>query len=337
MSREAFRTFNFKKDSVEMIREVNSVIQRYQAQGYTLTLRQIYYQMVSRNLILNNERSYKNLGNLINNGRLAGMIDWSAVEDRTRETHTPSHWRTPAGIIEACVNQYRIDKWDNQPRHVRVMVEKQALEGILIPLCEKLDIQFSANRGYSSSSAMYETGQELRGHIQRRKAVHVLYLGDHDPSGMDMSRDVADRLSEFSLGTVTVHRLALNINQVEEFGLPPNFAKTTDARSKAYIKEFGEESWELDAIDPETLVRLVTDAVIKLRDDDLYRERQRRECRMRIEMKGFLDGASKKRPDDYDDPAGFEPMTNEGIYKEDTDCERDCGTDEDTDSESASE
>ncbi len=157
-------------------------------------------------------------------------------------------------------------------------MEKQALEGVLIPVCNKLDVTFTANKGYASSSTLYEAGQRFRKEAAREDArdIVVLYLGDHDPSGIDMTRDVEDRLRLFmgdDLGydvTFKVIRLALNMDQVKALKLPPNPAKMTDSRATAYVEKFGDSSWELDAIEPAMLADLVTQAVIAERDNAIY-------------------------------------------------------------------
>lgn len=84
MPKIEYKSIKFQQKSLELIRLVNQVVEEYQAQGYELTLRQAYYQLVARGYIPNNERSYKNIGNLINDGRLAGLIDWYSITDRTR-------------------------------------------------------------------------------------------------------------------------------------------------------------------------------------------------------------------------------------------------------------
>lgn len=113
-----YKEINFRQSSLDLIKLVNQVIQEYQAQGYELTLRQAYYQLVARGYIPNNERSYKNIGNLINDGRLAGLIDWYAITDRTRNLRGNSHWDTPAEVIESAKYSYRLDKWEGQPNYV---------------------------------------------------------------------------------------------------------------------------------------------------------------------------------------------------------------------------
>ena len=143
------------------------------------------------------------------------------------------------------------------------MVEKQALEGVLNPVCAKWGISFTSNKGYSSASALYDTAKRLARKMDQGKNVVVLYLGDHDPSGIDMTRDLRDRLSLFARKTVDVKRLALNISQVRFLNLPPNPAKMTDSRAANYTAKFGRDSWELDAMAPRELAAVITASVKK--------------------------------------------------------------------------
>jgi hypothetical protein len=211
---------SFRGDGLEIIERCADILEDYAQQGYTLTLRQIYYQLVSHDLFPDDRRwsqipgtnrwvrdpngtknadpNYKWLGDLVNKGRLFGILDWDLIEDRARETVTPLHWGHPSEIVEAAAEQFRIDKWVDQPVHVEVMAEKDAVSGILEPVCRSLDVSFTANRGYSSQSFMYRRGKYLQGKLLEGKKVLVVYLGDHDPSGLDMDRDIEERLRLFA-------------------------------------------------------------------------------------------------------------------------------------------
>jgi len=287
--KEVFVDKNFRDDTYYLIEEVNSVLDKYREMGYDLTVRQVYYQLVAQALIENSLKSYKRLASAVNNGRLAGLIDWDMIVDRTRKVVIPAHWDSPADIVRSAAHSFRIDKWEDQPNHVEVMVEKQALEGVLIPVCRKLDIPFTANKGYSSQSAMYRAGKRIDQKLSDGKTPYVLYLGDHDPSGMDMDRDILERLSMFSEYPLEVERLALLMDQIEQMDVPENPAKTTDSRSKGYIAMFGGSSWELDAVEPQELERLVTEAVEGLRDEPTWDEAVAKENKMREELWAFVD------------------------------------------------
>lgn len=262
---------NFRSATLATITTANHIIEEYVAQGFDLTLRQLYYQMVARGHIENSERSYKNFGNVIDDGRLAGLIDWDRIVDRTRNLQTVGHFADPADIMRAAAASYRVDKWATQPNRVEVWVEKDALTGVIDPVCRRLDLPYFACRGYTSQSEMWGAGQRLARWRRRRQTPIILYLGDHDPSGIDMTRDVIDRLQLFA-GGIRVDRLALNWDQVETYNPPPNPAKLSDSRADAYIARFGGESWELDALDPTTLAGLIETAVAQFRDDQLWAE-----------------------------------------------------------------
>lgn len=280
--KEKFIDINFKNESILMIEKINRILTEYKKLGYRLTLRQLYYQLVSRDIIPNTDRSYKNIGRLVSDGRQAGLIDWRMIEDRNRETVYPSHWKTPADILYSAARSFRIDKWENQNYHIEVMVEKDALSGILEPVCKKLDVRLTANKGYSSSSMMYEMGKRMdEAYYENDKQVVVIYLGDHDPSGIDMTRDISDRLFLYS-GNIDfkVERLALNLDQIRLWNPPENPAKTTDSRFQAYMLEFGKSSWELDAVEPVTLAGLVETEINKYIDWNLWNEVELKESEM---------------------------------------------------------
>lgn len=285
--KEKFITKSFSQDSQLLIGKINAIIAEYARQGYALSLRQLYYQLVARDMIENTIKSYKRIGNIVSDARLAGLIDWEMIEDRGREMIAPPMWESPAQIVRAAADQFAIDRWSDQDYHVEVMVEKAALEGVLIPVCRELGIRFTANRGYSSQSTMYEAGKRIEQKCDDGKEIVILYLGDHDPSGIDMTRDVLDRLSMFSGTSIEVERLALNMDQIDAWNPPENPAKQTDSRFAGYVLEFGESSWELDAVEPATLADIVTRAVEKFRDDDKYNAALEREEKMRAELLKF--------------------------------------------------
>lgn len=299
--KEAFINKKFTSGSLDLLGDITRILDKYEEQGYDLSLRQLYYQLVAEGRIENSEKSYKNVGNLVSDARLAGLIDWQMIQDRGRTLVRNNHWKSPSEIIEASAQQFRIDHWGDQPVHVEVMVEKQALEGVLIPVCQSLDVSFSANKGYSSSSALYDAGYRLASYLQRGIHVTILYLGDHDPSGMDMTRDVEERLKMFSRYThydnarLHVRRIALNMDQIEDLNPPENPAKLTDSRASEYIKRYGDSSWELDAIPPNQLASLVENAVLGLRDDDIYEATLQKEERMRNDILRFLKEYNKKK------------------------------------------
>jgi hypothetical protein len=266
-----------------------------------LTLRQLYYQFVARDLIPNSQRSYKRLGDIINRGRLAGYLDWDFIVDRTRNLRSLAHWQTPGGVIDAAARSYARDKWSEGHTRVEVWVEKEALAGVVERVADENDVAWFACRGYVSQSELWGAAQRHLRYIEAGQRVVVVHLGDHDPSGIDMTRDIEDRLAKFldqdwlrshgqeflepgatsvARGVVreslqahvggdpiTVQRIALNMDQIERYSPPPNPAKITDSRAEGYIRRFGPESWELDALEPAMLSGLIAATIDTYRDD----------------------------------------------------------------------
>lgn len=266
MPKIRYQDFNFRPATLTMIDKANEIIVDYQAQGFDLTLRQLYYQFVSRDLIPNTQKSYKNLGSIINDGRLAGMIDWNAIVDRTRELRKLSHFDDPADIVQAVAEQFNLDRWEDQPYRPEVWIEKDALAGVFERVCNQLDVPLFSCRGYTSQSEMWVGAQRMLRYRGQGQVPLILHFGDHDPSGKDMSRDICDRLHLFTGKQMEFERLALNMDQVKDYDPPPNPAKITDSRAQGYIAEFGNESWELDALEPLVLEGLVRGAINKVVD-----------------------------------------------------------------------
>lgn len=283
MPKIQYKEIRFQQKSLDLIELVNQVVDEYSAQGYELTLRQVYYQLVARGYIPNNERSYKNVGSLINDGRLAGLIDWNSVTDRTRNLRKAGHWDNPADVIASARYSYNLDKWEGQPNYVEVWVEKDALVDIVGQACNPLDTPYFSCRGYTSQSEMWSAAQRFIRQDDREKRI-IIHLGDHDPSGIDMTRDIQERLELFG-ADVYVKRVALTMNQIQTYNPPPNPAKITDSRASKYIDQYGNESWELDALEPKVITDLIKKQVTMYRNDDIYRAVCDKESREKEELK----------------------------------------------------
>ena len=276
MPKISYQDRNFSESSVKIIEQANVIITDYSAQGFRLTLRQLYYQFVSKDLIKNNQKEYKRLGSVINDARLAGLIDWEAIEDRTRSLKSLSHWDSPKDILDVCSQQYRIDKWATQKFRPEIWIEKEALAGIFEGVCHELDVPYFCCRGYTSQSEMWAAAMRLEKYIDKEQTPIIFHFGDHDPSGIDMTRDIRDRLEMF-MGGLELQRLALNMDQVDQYSPPPNPAKATDARFSGYIKTYGDESWELDALEPSVLANLVRNSIDGIMDNDAWDKAEKRE------------------------------------------------------------
>ena len=265
----AYRDKTFTRNSLAVIDTARSICAEYQRQGFDLTLRQLYYQFVARGFLANKDTEYKRLGNIINDARLAGLLDWDYIVDRTRNLRGLAHWDEPSSVIDSAAYSYRTDRWANQAHRVEVWIEKDALVGVIAGACNRLDVPFFSCRGYTSQSELWGAAQRLGRYARLGQDSIVIHLGDHDPSGIDMTRDIGDRLTLFDAET-KVRRIALNMNQVEAYEPPPNPAKLTDARANGYITRYGNQSWELDALDPTTLDALITATINDYRDPEQW-------------------------------------------------------------------
>ncbi len=277
----------FQAKTQNLIDLCNDIIADYSAQGFSLTLRQLYYRLVSQGHIPNSVRSYKRLGTVISDARLAGIIDWFAIEDRTRSLRDRQRWTSPTEISEAVLSSYVIDRWENQPWRLEVWVEKDALIGVVGQAAGELDVPYFSCRGYTSQSAMWRGAMRTLDYLRDGQRVMIIHLADHDPSGIDMTRDIMNRLDVFWADRVKVKRLALNMDQIDQYQPPPNPAKITDSRYRAYALDFGESSWELDALEPQVIVDLIQSLIISHRDKGAWQEALERE----VAMKNVLEDA----------------------------------------------
>ena len=296
MAAITFRHTNFKRASLDRIEQMQKIVAQYAKQNLRLTARQLYYQFVARDLIPNTPTSYKNLTGLLADARYAGMIDWDAIEDRGRE---PTVWRDYENVrdfVDSSIRGYRLPRWADQDTYVELWVEKQALAGVLEPLAAEYHATLMVNKGYSSASAMFESAQRFIGRSnqaesdsydgsQPEKSTVLFYLGDHDPSGEDMVRDIRDRLKEFGVERLDVQKLALTMDQIRQYNPPPNPAKTSDSRYEAYAREHGASSWEVDALPPDVLQQIIrtafNDIVDRRRWDAVLRRERNDKERLR--------------------------------------------------------
>jgi hypothetical protein len=249
--------------SMVIIGQALEIIYEYDAQGLDLTLRQLYYQFVARGLLDNKQSEYNRLGGIISDGRLCGLLPWDKLVDRTRNLMGLETYKSPREILKAASKDYK--EWRPE-----VWVEKEALTGVVSGICNQLRVDFFACRGYNSQSEQWRAGQRLAQYVRDGQRPIVFHLGDHDPSGIDMTRDNSERLELFAGTPVIVQRLGLNMDQIEELQPPPNPTKLSDSRAAGYVDRFGYQSWELDALDPAYIRELIGSAVQRIRDSEVW-------------------------------------------------------------------
>lgn len=308
---------NFRTDTMAIIEAANAICQTYSG---SLTLRQLYYQFVARDLLPNEQKSYDRLQSIISDARLAGEFDWDYIIDRTRNLVDLPTWESPAKLLEAAAKQYRADLWAPQKRRVEVWIEKDAAIGTIERVCQLNNVPYFSCRGYTSASEMWSAATRVGEYLRNGEQTLILHIGDHDPSGLDMTRDIEDRLRMFihqdwandmlGFGSHTrgvikksmreamrekgstiedhqtpweVRRIALTLDQIEQYNPPPNPAKTTDARFLAYQEATGlDESWELDALDPFVMENLIQDEIDRFRDDGALGTAERKQEQDRL-------------------------------------------------------
>lgn len=362
------RNMIWTADKADLCNKIISVVVDYQNQGYRLTLRQLYYQLVSKDWIPNHDIVYKKISSILDDLRYNGDIDWDSIEDRGRLPYLP-YWVT--GIPDAlndAIRHYRLNRQENQTTIVEVWTEKDAISGILKRVTEKYHVRLCVNKGYTSSPAIYQSYCRFIETLTTFENIDILYLGDHDSSGLDMVRDIRERLifmfvngqqldslkahydgnsfmGEYSLGQLNdwvydglddyidecggddfidyleksfgldwkennllihvmksfrITHVGLTMEQIIEYNPPPNPAKITDPRAAKYIQKYGAISWEVDALKPRDLERILGDAIENVIDVNIYEAMLRKEKSDKEKIKSIVKDLNQKDTDDED-------------------------------------
>lgn len=284
-------TLRFQKAAKITLQQANVIIDEYAAKGFNMTVRQLYYQFVARGLIPeNNLKQYKRLVDILSRGRIAGLVDWNSLTDMNRYVRDAGY--APDGeylpFLKSSAAGWTINWWSDQEIIPMFMIEKDALVGTIDGICSEYQVPYIACRGYMSQSEQWRMGMRFRKLKKDGYTPVVFHLGDHDPSGIDMTRDNESRLWMFG-GHVEVNRIALNMDQVEEFNPPANPAKILDSRTTEYKKKFGDECWELDALDPQFIADLVEKAIKSVLDMKKFEARKAENERQTKEIVDLVD------------------------------------------------
>jgi hypothetical protein len=287
VTQESYKPRKFRRETLARIERANAILSEYTSAGLRVTLRQLFYQHVARNLIPNTVDEYKHLGRDMANARDTGLSDWDAFADRSREFCEPASWRDPDDFLGSVVPQYAEDFWITQKHYPVVMIEKDALVGVIAPVCARLRVPYFAIRGNVSQIPIRDAGQRAAGAIEQDRVPVVLYLGDHDPTGIDITRDLERRLAVYARHEIEVRRLALTMKQIRRYRPPPNPAKEMDPNLGKYVRQFGtRQCWELDALAPTMLAELIRTSVSAMIDEKQWAAAERRERRNRNRLSG---------------------------------------------------
>ena len=253
------------------------------------TVRAVCYRLFILKLISSMSRANTNkVGKQLVWAREQGIINWAWIVDETREAEKISSWDNPEEIISTAVNQYRKNYWTDQPNWVEVWSEKGTVRGTLAPVLKKYGVTFRVMHGYGSATSIHGIAEET---ARSNKPLVVLYVGDHDPSGLQMSEiDLPGRLKRYG-GSATIIRVALDANDVADGTELPSFeadSKIGDPRYKWFAENYGSRCWELDALSPVVLRQRVDDEILSLLDIDLWAHSVRIEAAEVESMSGIL-------------------------------------------------
>ncbi len=221
-----------------------------------MTVRQIFYQATTLGVVAKTEAEYKGtVVRLLTEMRRSGELPFGWIADNTRWMRKPTSHSSLDQALQRTAEAYRRSLWDDQDVYVEIWLEKEALAGVVFDITSEWDVPLMVTRGYPSLTYLYEAAEQIEG---KSKSAYIYYLGDHDPSGVDISRNVEERLREFAPDAdITFERLAVEPWQISAWGLPSRPTKTTDTRAK----HFDGESVEVDAISPADLRAIVRTAI----------------------------------------------------------------------------
>ena len=278
----------------EVVKAALEVFEQYDT---ALTLRQLYYRLVSRRLFPNTINSYKRLSRLMVKARETRDVPVNCLEDRSRRILG----RGDAGFVSAeeflkkriaslreSYKEFRLPMWVDQPNYILVSLEKDALSRLVSDIANQYSVRTFPTRGYPSFTYVQRMASYMRNRLSGKPTV-VLYFGDFDPSGVDIERDLSERLGKYNAGDFTVVRVALTDEQITKYDLPPMPVKTSDARSEAFLEAYGNKSVELDALDPNVLKFMVAQSISSHINLDAWMKKEKEIEKLKLWIKQKLE------------------------------------------------
>ena len=278
----------------QIVEEALEVFKQYDS---ALTLRQLYYRLVSKHLFPNTINSYKRLSRIMVKAREQRDVPVNCLEDRSRRilgrgdtgyASAEEFLRRRITGLKESYKEFTMLMWDDQPKYVIVSLEKDALSRLMSDIANQYSVKTFPTRGYPSFTYVNRMATYIRTRLKDKPTV-VLYFGDFDPSGIDIERDLEERLRKYDAGDFKVIRIALTKDQIQEYDLPPMPVKRSDARSEGFLESYGDQSVELDALDPNTLKLMVAQSIASNIDLDLWSKKEERIEDLKVWIKGKLD------------------------------------------------
>lgn len=257
------------KKTLELLETATRIL----AANHPMTLRQVYYQLVSRQAIKNNKSQYQAVSNILADARKDGTVPWEWMEDRTRRPRAVSMWADLAAYADTVRRSYRREVWQEQDDLIEVWLEKDALSGIFEDVLRPYGVTLNVGRGYDGWDSIHNAAER---YLEWGGDVCVLYFGDFDPSGEDMIRSLRERIGFFETCPEIV-KVALVAEDIELYNLPPDFTKATDTRQAAFVAKYGDVAVELDALPVDVLRDRLESEVTARLDMDTWAEVQRQE------------------------------------------------------------
>lgn len=278
MGRRRFKWTDLQTDKLKLVLEILKDLREY----LPLTLRQIYYQLVSKEYIENTQSAYTSLSKLIKWGRMDGYIEWNWIEDRVRVFHDLSGWYDSNNFINTSLKYflkgYKRYLLQTQDKYIEIWIEKDALASIFQRIAEPYTIPVVVCRGFTSISFLHDFKLRLQNYQDKEPI--MLYFGDFDPSGKEMLPAMKTTLqNEMGTRRIDFKRIALTEEQIDVYKLPnnPRALKSTDTRAQKHIEKYGPLAVELDALRPDILTDIVTNAIESEIDMDLFHEEKETE------------------------------------------------------------
>ena len=270
-----------------LVQETIEIIKQYTTK---LTLRQIFYRLYTKQIIDNTNQEYKYLSSVLVDARINGLIPFDSIEDRTRRVHDSTYYTISKHLLfyieyadrtvdppqkflneardylENCLEYFELPRWLNQKNYVEVWLEKEALSGLFQQTTSDLHVRLAPCRGYPSLTFMYEASKVLK---TIPEPITILYFGDFDPSGMDIERHIQERFIQFGIDAKVI-RIGITREQIDQYNIPPMPTKKSDARTASFMEEHGDIAVELDALEPDTLQKMIKDNVLNYFDKDTH-------------------------------------------------------------------
>jgi hypothetical protein len=258
------------------------------AAHHPMTVRQVYYQLVSRQVIENSRGAYQAVSNALVDARKAGTVPWAWIEDRLRRPRAVPMWDGLKDFAATVQRAYRRDVWATQPAYLECWLEKDALSGIFEDVLRAYGVTLNVGRGYDGWDSIHNAADRFG----RGTGAAILYWGDFDPSGEDMVRSLRERLAFFHCAPEII-KCALTADDVTRYHLPPDFTKETDTRRAAFVARYGDVAVELDALPAAVLRERLSNEVAARLDLGALAALQATETRERTRLIQLLAAAGE--------------------------------------------